>query len=203
MDCNAEIETGLRLWGVGNHGGGPSGKDLSDIDLLIGNSKEIEILHSTPEKFFADFKPQTVFCNALITCMPGCYTSDHKVKQMYCELENEYFLTEKTAAFAALSGAMEYPRKELEAALEDLLNMQFHDVLPGTIIKSGERNALAFAYHGLLTCEKVKARAFFALAKAQSPAKPGEYPILVFNPNPYEMTTVVEAEFSLSDQNWE
>ena len=39
------------LWGVGNHGGGPSRKDLADSEALKAEGS-LEILHSTPEIFF-------------------------------------------------------------------------------------------------------------------------------------------------------
>ena len=47
------------LWGVGNHGGGPSRKDLKQISEFIVQSKEngTEVLHSTPEQFFCFWIP--------------------------------------------------------------------------------------------------------------------------------------------------
>ncbi|MGI5868987.1 MAG: hypothetical protein ACOX9C_06065 [Kiritimatiellia bacterium] len=42
------------LWGVGNHGGGPSRKDVADLNRLIAESEAVEIRHSTPDAFFQD-----------------------------------------------------------------------------------------------------------------------------------------------------
>jgi hypothetical protein len=54
----ADQDVGVALWGVGNHGGGPSRKDLSDIMELMDEKKgEYRILHSTPEAYFAMVKP--------------------------------------------------------------------------------------------------------------------------------------------------
>ncbi len=45
----------LLLWGVGNHGGGPSHKDLVGLSSLIAGIDSTEIRHSTPrEAYFAD-----------------------------------------------------------------------------------------------------------------------------------------------------
>ena len=86
---------------------------------------------------------------------------------------------------------------------EDLLNSEFHDVLPGTSIKSGEENGIKLLHHGLLDAEKLTTKAFFSLLKAEKPAEEGDYPVFVFNPHPYEYETDVECEFTLADQNWD
>ncbi|MBO5439149.1 MAG: alpha-mannosidase, partial [Clostridia bacterium] len=51
------VPVGIALWGVGNHGGGPSYKDLTDIKEQLLTDKEIEFIHSTPESFFAEIEP--------------------------------------------------------------------------------------------------------------------------------------------------
>ena len=56
--------------------------------------------------------------------------------------------------------------------------------------------------HGLLTLNRLRARAYFALSYEHEKAKEGEYPILVFNPHPYEWDTEITCELMLSDQNW-
>lgn len=189
------------LWGVGNHGGGPSDKDLSDILELQKNSG-YEILHSTPENYFAEVEPKLTFRDSLRTSMPGCYVSSICVKQKHLELENELYLAELMSALASAKGLMEYPKKEIYACAEDLLNGEFHDVLPGSSIQAGENNGLMYFNHGLLDANRIKTKAFFALCKEQERAKEGEYPIVVFNPHPYVMKDQVECEFMLADQNW-
>lgn len=43
------------LWGIGNHGGGPSREDLDDLNKKIEEYKEnMEIIHGTPEEYFAE-----------------------------------------------------------------------------------------------------------------------------------------------------
>ncbi len=190
------------LWGVGNHGGGPSRKDLADIKALI-DSGEMTILHSTPEAFFARIEPTEVVEKSLRISMPGCYTSMSRVKRKHVQLENELYLAEKLLAVANLSGAMtEYPEAMVHTITEDLLNAEFHDVLPGSSVQAGEDNGLKLLDHGLLEAERLKTKAYFALAATQPVAAPGEYPILVFNPTPYTITENVECEFMLADQNW-
>lgn len=190
------------LWGVGNHGGGPSDKDLADISQLIQESKEYEMVHSTPEDFFAELDPTYTVEQSLRISMPGCYTSSICVKQKHLELENELYLAEIMSSIASAKGLMEYPKAELYSCFEDLLNGEFHDVLPGSSIKAGEDNGFMLFYHGMLDATRIKTRAYFALCKEQPVAKDGEFPIIVFNPHPYTMVDNVECEFMLADQNW-
>lgn len=193
-------ETVCILWGVGNHGGGPSAKDLADIEELMKTSKD-KIIHSTPEAFFSNINPTATHELSLRTVMPGCYTSQAMLKQKHAELENTLFYTEKLCAAATMQGLMEYPEKDLQDATRDLLTIEFHDVLCGCTVKSGEQNGIMMADHALLILNRLRAKAFFALASSQKKAKEGEYPFLVFNPHPYEWETEVTSEFMLADQN--
>ena len=191
------------LWGVGNHGGGPSRKDLADIDALMCElADDITVVHSTPESFFAKINPEIIHRGALRISNPGCYTSMVRIKQKHAELENTLYMTEKLCSAAALQGLIEYPEKELDDATEDLLNAQFHDILPGSSIRAGEENGLQLLDHGILLCNRLRARAYFAMSKTQPRASEGEFPILVFNPQPYEWETEITCEMMLADQNW-
>ncbi len=195
-------ETALVLWGVGNHGGGPSDKDLTDIKELIDTS-EYKYLHSTPEDYFNEVTPAYSFNKSLRISMPGCYSSMYRVKKKHALLENELFFTEKILSVAYNRGLLkEYPEAKIHEITEDLLNTEFHDVLPGSSIQCGEDNGLKLLDHGLLEAERLKTRAVFALSSVKEPSRPGEYPIFVFNPNPYKLVDTVECEFMLQDQNW-
>lgn len=203
------------LWGVGNHGGGPSRKDLAEIGEFmkegIGQAEEMEenstkedcmeIIHSTPENFFAEIHPEKVHNKSLRISMPGCYTSMSLIKRKHAELENTLYMTEKLCSVAAMRGLIKYPQAELQGVTEDLLNCEFHDVLPGSCIRAGEENGLRLIDHGLLRLNRLRARAYFALTAMEPKAAEGEYPVLVWNPNPYTWETEVVCELSLADQN--
>lgn len=196
-------DVGVALWGVGNHGGGPSKKDLEDIKNQLLCNTEKEFIHSTPDKFFSEIQPSDVVDTSLKISMPGCYTSMYRVKKLHAQLENEILMAEKIASVSYLKGAIDtYPEKEIKIATEDLLNAQFHDVLPGTSVQCGEDAGLRYLNHGMLEAERVKIKSFFALSQEQGVAKEGEYPFVIFNPNPYELCDNVECEFTLADQNW-
>lgn len=204
---NPEAETGLILWGVGNHGGGPSRADLRAIAELAAVTDRFAVEHSSPERYFADLRRRKEaelpsFEGGLNPRFVGCYTSMIRIKMKHRQLENELFLTEKMCSAAASAGLMVYPSAELQESLQDLLTAQFHDILPGSSVQVAEEASLRLMDHGLEIAARLKARAFFALSAGQPKAALREYPVLVFNPHPYPVRHTVECEFMLEDQNW-
>ncbi len=193
----------LILWGVGNHGGGPSKKDVRDINRLIERTQDYDIIHSTPETFFRqvrrDKSKLPSFKKSLNPWAVGCYTSQIRIKQKMRRLENEIYMVEKMAATAAANRIMTYPRAELDEALHDLMVGQFHDILPGSSIQPVEDASLRLLDHGLEITARLKARAFFTLSAGQTKAKPDDIPIMVYNPHPYPVQQLVECEFQLPD----
>ena len=194
---------GMLLWGVGNHGGGPSRVDLQRIASLM--KKWPELRHSTPESFFdevrRDRRNLPRHADDIRPWGVGCYTSMAPVKRGYRSLESEFFQTEKMCAAGGLHGVMTYPKAELDQAQRDLLFAQFHDILPGSGTQQVERTSVRCIEHGREILSRVRARAFFALAEGQSRAKNGSIVGLAYNPHPYPVTVTVEFEFNLADQN--
>ena len=82
-------------------------------------------------------------------------------------LENELFSTEKMTAHACINGYYEYPGEEINKALEDLLLLQFHDILPGSSIPEVEQYSMNLAGHALEEIRRLKTRAFIALCNGQ------------------------------------
>lgn len=195
------LQTRLFMWGVGNHGGGPSEKDLQYLKANE-NKNGYHLVHSTLDAYFETMQPTETFKKSLNRTMPGCYSSLIRIKQKHRRLENELFFAEKIATAAVLNAKMEYPYKELNEAQEALLFGEFHDVLPGTCIKAGEDSALNMFDYGISLAERVRMRAFYALSSQTANLKENEYPVFVFNPHPYPVTTTVECEFVLANQNW-
>lgn len=205
LEDNPHKEHCMVLWGVGDHGGGPSKRDLRDVNRLISQNKEYDIQHSTPEAFFEQLRrikdslPR--HRKDINYWAPGCYTSQIRVKQKYRLLENEIYMAEKMSAATAIHGAMKYPADALRQALHDLVFAQFHDILPGSSIQRVEEDSLRLLDHGLEITARLKARAFFALGSGQCKSKEGVIPILVYNSHPHKVKQMIECEFNLADFN--
>ncbi len=201
-------DVNLRLWGVGNHGGGPSRADIRAIDAYIAECRErgIEVRHSTPEDFFADVRERGLslpeHAADLNMWAPGCYTSQVRIKQKYRQTENALFAVEKMVTHLVSVGKGDYPERELGEVLYDLLTVQFHDILPGSSVQPAEETALRMLDHALELLSRIKMRGFIALAAGEPEAPEGEIPVLVYNPHPYPVTEDISCEFMLADQNW-
>lgn len=206
IESVGDREIGVILWGVGNHGGGPSRKDIEDLDAMAAETKDREIVHSTPELFFQERAKGAERPKRADDINPwgvGCYTSMVRVKQKHRQLENELYMTEKMASAASMQGLMDYPDEELREALRDLATSEFHDILPGSSIQPVEESALRLLYHGLELVSRVKTRALFALCSGQPKAAEDHIPVMIYNPHPFPVTGAFECEFQLADVHFE
>jgi alpha-mannosidase len=185
-------------WGVGNHGGGPSRRDVRDIEGLIEETDTALIKHSTPEDYFDDLRAHggglPSHEDDLNPWAVGCYTSMMRVKRLHRRLENELYMAEKMAATAWEQELLDYPAADLGEATRAMLANEFHDILTGTSIPSAERTAIAELGYGLTLTSRAKTQAFYALSTGQAPGRPNTHPILVYNHHPFPVDTIVECE---------
>ncbi len=191
--------TNLMLWGIGNHGGGPSEIDLRYIEKYRKEHPEMKIIHSWCENYFSQINPSDlkVFEKSLVPSMVGCYTTMTRIKKLHRILESDINLCEKMIAASGIS----YDENEFLKAQKALMFCEFHDILPGTVIKEGEEDSIRLMEYGREIVSKINSKAFFKLCSGQKKAKSEEIPILVFNPHPYYVAKDIEAEFMLENKN--
>lgn len=204
MEKNRGAKVGMVLWGIGNHGGGPSKIDMEKISALAEREKDFNIIHSTPENYFDELEKTEKLPDYNGIMNPrytGCYTSMIRTKKIHRQLENELYMTEKLAAHALMAGVSSYPVDAIARATKDLLWVEFHDILPGSSVEPVGEYAQAVAGHGLTELRAEKIRAFIALCSDKKKAADGEIPVFVYNPHPFEVKKVVEVEYNLPDQN--
>lgn len=205
MEKNRGKKVGLVLWGIGNHGGGPSRIDYEKIKKLDEEEKEFSLIHSTPEAYFdelqktGDMLPD--YSGLMNPRYTGCYTTMSRIKMLHRKLENELYMTEKMAAHASLAGLCDYPAEKIASATKDLLFLEFHDILPGSAIEPVEKYASNLAGHGLSELNDIKLTSFLALCRDKKKAEDGTIPVFVYNPHPFEIEKTVEVEYQLPDQN--
>lgn len=145
--------TGLKhmpvFYGVGNHGGGPTRRDLQR--LLDMNQWPVfpNLAFSTLHHFFrlAESEAQNVPSvvgerNFVFT---GCYTSQARHKWANRHGENLLFTAEVAAVLGDQLADVEYPHENLREAWIHLLFNQFHDILPGSGVRETREYALGHA----------------------------------------------------------
>jgi alpha-mannosidase len=116
--------------GIGDHGGGLSRKHL---DWLEEARQEYNMVYSTLEEYFAAVedldKPE--FSGELGPVFAGCYSNCHEVKHKIARATRKILKAERLGV----------PAAELTAAWRELLFNHFHDILPGTSVRSAyEKN---------------------------------------------------------------
>ncbi len=198
----------LFLWGVGDHGGGPSRKDLDNLRLLSTKCADrYSIQHSSAERYFDELlstKPELpVVARGLNPVSEGCYTSQIRVKQAHRRLESDLYVTEKMCAQAGLAFDLPYPAEALKEAQKDLLFGEFHDALPGSGTQLVEEDTLRCLHHGQEIVARERMKAFMKLASKEAPVDPDGSCILVYNPHPFDITGPMAVETELPRQNWD
>jgi len=191
----------MYLWGIGNHGGGPSKDEYKEVKKLGEDWPDIEFIESTPEAFFEhslrrrsrEDLPQVA--GDIKPTFEGCYTSMQKVKAAHRRMENLMHLTEKLAAMAWWRGRRDYPEQDLAVAWKDILFAEFHDVLPGSGIPSVEADSLTLLGHCQEILRRKKAEIIISLLRDESQAERNAAPIFVFNPHSWAVTQEVEVEY--------
>ncbi|MBQ8408283.1 MAG: hypothetical protein IJY39_05405 [Clostridia bacterium] len=192
-----EEDVAFALWGIGNHGGGASRRDLADIKDFIEEEKAngVQVFHSTPEQFFAAATPKVEYTEALQPCFVKCYTSIARLKRRYAETENKLLMTEKICALASVETGYKYDVAVFDEAQKNMAMVQFHDVLSGTCIIEGEKSSMQKLDHALELLDGEFAKAFMALCGDYKRAVPMEYPIFVYNPSQSAEEVIFNADF--------
>lgn len=182
------------LWGVGNHGGVNSEKDLNDIIALTDEKKGTwEIVHSTPDDYFASVTPTQDFSQELIAFIKS-YSSVNAIKKAHDNLENAIYRAERFLSMLGIAGIYKYDKEVFKNAERALCQIEFHDVLSGTSIKKGNDSSIAKALTAIQQVNGEFYNGYFRFSGMLPKAKDGDDCFVVLNPHPYEVTTVVETE---------
>jgi len=193
----------LFVYGVGNHGGGPTRRDIQTASRLQKNRLFPEIKFATAGEYFADVRPLAdgafVHEGELQYIFEGCYTSVSRVKQGNRDLENALQAAEALSVVALLLG-QPYPADELRQAWKVLVFNQFHDILPGSAIHESNADSVAQYQRALEMCRVLRLRTMrFIGEKVAVPPHEGVIPLLVFNPLAFERSDLVVAEIVVTE----
>jgi len=149
----AGVELALQLgrdvpvfWGLGNHGGGATRRDLETIGAFIARERRVRIVHSTPDRFCDAVKEAAaaapIHDGDLQRSFTGCYTSLSRLKRQAVSSLGRLVQTEAAAAAAWWLAGREAPAEEMRQAWKLHVFNDFHDILPGTCVASAEHDAL-------------------------------------------------------------
>ncbi len=129
----------LYLYGVGDHGGGPTRSMLDAADRLRSPALAFpKIEFTTAHDFFADIEQQLPKLNVptwkdelYFEYHRGVYTTQSETKRRIRRDEDLMLDAEKYASVASLLG-QPYPQDNFTRAWKNLLFDHFHDIMPGS-----------------------------------------------------------------------
>lgn len=199
-----EEETML-LWGIGNHGGGPSREEYAQIQTLIKKHPEYNLIESTPDAFFKHYwkKQDTlpVITGEIQNSFPGCYTSMSRVKRAHRQAEGLIATAERFAALAWFFDQVPYPQAALESAWKDILFCEFHDILPGSGVATVEKDSLSMMGHCNEIIRRTRFDSLIQVLRGEKAPSGNEVPIFIINPHGFPLKTTVEFEYNVSQRD--
>jgi alpha-mannosidase len=195
----------MHLYGVGDHGGGPTRSMLETADRWrSAGALYPRLFFGTVHEFFERVMAELPRLNLpvwrdelYLETHRGTYTSQAETKRNNRQSEVLLLNAEKFASLARLFGHA-YPQSELDAAWKKVLFNQFHDILPGSSIAAVYRDAARDYAEVRRIGREVLSEAMRELADRIHTKGPG-LPLIVFNPLSWTRTDVVEATLVFPD----
>ena len=206
FEANTGLTKMMILFGVGDHGGGPSMDMLDRIDAFkkLDIFPTIEFGNSTKYLQWIkehDLSKIPVWKDELyLEYHQGTYTTQANMKKY--NRGNEVLLTnaEKFSTFASLSGRP-YNSGALEEAWRKLMFNQFHDILPGSSIREVYVDATEThkAAQEIGTFELMGSLQQLVQHVNTSSLR-GGIPVVVFNPLSWDRSDIVKVALPKADE---
>lgn len=143
-------ETGLKtyicVYGVGDHGGGPTRRDIERIEEYMTWPLTPTMEFGTYRQFFHEIETSGIEIpevrSELNFLFTGCYTSQARIKMSNRFSEARMNDAEQLSSAASiLAGAKREPCR-LDRAWRNILFAHFHDILPGSGVLETREHAL-------------------------------------------------------------
>ncbi|HTS38283.1 MAG TPA: glycoside hydrolase family 38 C-terminal domain-containing protein [Candidatus Solibacter sp.] len=193
----------MHLYGVGDHGGGPTRVMLDHAEQLRAPEAVFPKLEfSFARDFFADMEKKlptmqvpTWDGELYFQYHRGVFTTQAETKRRIRRSEERVLNAEKTAALASLFGRS-YPQENMQDTWKDLLFDHFHDIMPGSGIAVNYLDAKR-------NLESVDRRAFEVMMgslreiAAHVNTQADGVPLMLFNPLSWPRTDVTEQDAQL------
>ena len=208
FEANTGFTKMMVLFGVGDHGGGPSLEMLKRIDRLKDDLDIYPTIeHGTTAGYLDWLKKQNlstipVWDNELyLEYHQGTFTTQANMKKENRASEALLTTAECFSTLATRFGGR-YNSSDLETAWRSVMFNQFHDILPGSGIRENYIDAKEKYDDALGIGRHELNRALQTISQHvnTSQVKKGK-PIIVFNPLAWERTDLVKVSLAADDTN--
>ncbi len=146
-----QMDTMLKVYGVGDHGGGPTRRDIERIN-------DMDSWPIFPRMSFGTFKEYFSLVDQVSNQLPevkgelnfvftGCYTTQTRIKKANRVAESTLYEAEMFEAAAAASSGSVYHQDAYRDAWQNVLFNQFHDIIPGSGVVDTREYAMGLFQH--------------------------------------------------------
>ena len=196
-------------FGLGDHGGGPTARQIEDLMAWREQHPEVEVRFSTFDIFFAALEEELAagleiesFQGELNFCLRGCYASVPAFKHEFRKSSN--LLRRAENSVRLINDYLKAPTPDFTETWRSMLFNCFHDIIPGSAIERAlfeQRDELGCVAYTARCAEFEAVNRLCAQVAVKVPAVEGDMPeavpYIVFNPSPRPYKGMVELEVSL------
>ena len=169
MERRYGLKTGLIVYGVGNHGGGPTRRDLERFmemkDWPIFPSMRFGTLHEFFGLAETVRERLPVIDHELNAIFSGCYTTQSRIKLANRRAEAALLDSERMSALAHCTLGTVFPAANYEKAWQGVLFSHFHDILTGSCVQEAREHAMGRLADSIAHAQSAQARAYEALSQ--------------------------------------
>ncbi len=157
------MRTGMAVYGVGDHGGGPTRRDLNRVKEMQSWPVFPALKFSPIHGYFAaaeEYRDRVpVLEGELNSIFTGCYTTQSRVKKGNHRAENALLTSELLSSLVSDALGTPYEGRIFETAWRKTLFTHFHDILPGSCTQDSREYAMGLYQEALsaANCRSVNA----------------------------------------------
>lgn len=164
----AGLKTGLIVYGVGDHGGGPTRRDVETAIEMRSWPIYPRVKFGTLHEFFHEAEAVRdklpVVEGELNFIFQGCYTTQSRIKLANRSTERALLSAENLSALAAVKTGFPSNAEKLERAWRDVLFTHFHDILTGSCVQDTREHAMGLYSNSLAVAQTQLTRAMEAIS---------------------------------------
>ena len=168
------LKVGMVVYGVGDHGGGPTRRDVERaIDMMtwpIYPTIKFGGLRDYFREAEAVRDSLPVVTEEMNFFAPGCYTTQSRIKRGNRRAEAAFYDAEALAALAGQKAGYRLPRRQMEEAWRDVLFTHFHDILTGSCVQDSREHAMGLYQGAAAVTNTQLEKAMAAVARAVNTA---------------------------------
>ena len=140
------LKTGLIVYGVGDHGGGPTRRDVERALEMMSWRIFPRIRFGTLHEFFdtamSVWEKLPVVTEEMNFIFQGCYSTQSRIKRGNRRMEAALFDAESIGALSGRFAHFPYAKEQLTGAWQNVLFTHFHDIITGSCVRDSREWAM-------------------------------------------------------------